>query len=183
MLTNLENKILWMIGYVDYEAFDFNSKLHLIKSYNQIRYHNEKLQNNFMLNGKIKDNSLFLVELDNKSYYDLLSNKNNFLPNPQSYAEKNISQLINFNPSYVIPYAFKTNDFFKNCPWFEKVAKRRKLIKEYFISFLSDINDNFETNSYSDIVCLSGKIHAYDYMRPDFIKKNLKGLIMNLAYF
>jgi hypothetical protein len=141
------------------------------------------MQNNFMLKGTIKDNSLFLVELDQKYYTNLLNDKNNFLPNPQSCAEKNISQLINFKPYQVIPYAFKTDDFFKNYSLPEKIAKRRELIKNYFISSLSKINDTIEPNSYSDIACFSGKVHAYDYTKPEFIKENLKGLIINLAYF
>lgn len=183
MLNNLENKILWMIGYIDYQPFDFKSTLSNISSYNQIKIFNENIKNEFKLNGKIKDKSLFLVELDNNFYYDLLKDKTSFLKNPYSCAEKNISQIDNFNPSYVIPYAFKTNDLFKDCPLIEKMIKRRELIKDYFVSFLNDVNDNFNPDTYSDVVCLSGNVHIYDYTRPDFIKKNLKGLTLNIVHY
>jgi len=182
MLDNLKNKEMWLIGYIDYNPFDFISNLKNISSYHKIWYDGQKTQKRFMVNGTIKENSLFLAEMDNILYFNLMK-KDNFMPNPISVAEKNLSKIIEFKPYQVIPYAFKTLDYFAKCPIFEQQIKRRTLLKNYFISFLNDINDNFDSSSYSDIVCLSGKIHIHDYLKPDFFKENLKDLTINIAYF
>jgi len=181
MLENIKGKTLWLIGYIDYKPFDL-SCLKNIKSYNQIIHDGNNLSKKYIAKGSIKENSAFLIEMDNKSYCGAFSLKTG-LKNITKTAESNLSKLYIFNPAYIIPYAFKTKDFFKDCPLIEQQLKRRELLKDYFLAFLNDLNDNFNPLSYEDIVCLSGKIHIYDYLRPDFIEKNLKDLTINSKYF